>query len=296
MSKECKIIGSISAQMSKFTTITPDNKVLIGIEGHSIFKYCLVTKRKFRLAGSIYGKGYIDGNKNESKFNTPKGLVLSKDGSVLYVSDSKNHRIRKISLKTYITSTITIICDYPNILKLSVCGDILYVSGNNIIQEIDLLTHQTKTIVVCDNNINAMEINPNGKDILFGTPVKWCKIDIDPEKLNTFMICKQFPKIVYNYTISSNFQYMFLTTNNDKYITVLNIEDYSDFYRINLDFEPKQITVSLDNNLLYIVQTESSDIIIVDISNIVKDFKILFQSLIYKYSHLSREAIKRLLI
>jgi DNA-binding beta-propeller fold protein YncE len=294
--KGCKIINTISAQMSKFTIVSPNNKVLIGIEGHSIFKYCLITKRKCRLVGSVYGKGCIDGHKHESKFNTPKGLVLSKDGSALYVSDSNNHRIRKVCLKTYITTTISNLCDFPSVLKMSVDGNLLYVVDMNTIQEINLLSQQSRKLVVCgDNPIISMEICPNGKDILFGTPTKMCKINISQEKDHIINICRQFSNfIIHNYTISLNFQFVFITTNNDRYITVLNIADYSVFHRIHLDFEPHQIT--LDNNSLYIVQNENSDIIIIDIPNIIKDFKMSIQSAIHNYSYLSRGVIKRLSI
>jgi len=42
------------------------------------------------------GSGYVDGNKTISRFNSPYGVVVDRYDNV-YVADSDNHRIRKIS-------------------------------------------------------------------------------------------------------------------------------------------------------------------------------------------------------
>ena len=46
------------------------------------------------ITGSI--DGFKDGNKNESLFSAPHGITISQDGT-LYIADTFNHRIRKIS-------------------------------------------------------------------------------------------------------------------------------------------------------------------------------------------------------
>ncbi len=51
-----------------------------------------------RLAGN--GEpGFRDGSPDEARFHAPSGMVLNADGSILYIADSLNHRIRAIALK-----------------------------------------------------------------------------------------------------------------------------------------------------------------------------------------------------
>lgn len=47
------------------------------------------------IAGSTQA-GYVDGNQVEAKFNNIRGLCFSSDGNELFISDSGNHRIRKL--------------------------------------------------------------------------------------------------------------------------------------------------------------------------------------------------------
>lgn len=44
--------------------------------------------------------GFIDGAAGVARFNTPTGLGISPDGSLLYVADTGNNRVRKINLLT----------------------------------------------------------------------------------------------------------------------------------------------------------------------------------------------------
>lgn len=48
------------------------------------------------FAGAAGESGYVDGSPENSRFNEPVGIVRRGDG-VLFVSDSKNHRVREIS-------------------------------------------------------------------------------------------------------------------------------------------------------------------------------------------------------
>jgi len=53
------------------------------------------------------GNGFINGKKEESKFSYPRGIVISKDGSSLYVSDSVNNIIRKIIINAVDSTAVT---------------------------------------------------------------------------------------------------------------------------------------------------------------------------------------------
>lgn len=44
--------------------------------------------------------GFLDGNLSSAQFNGPQGMAFDKETNVLYIADSKNHRIRKADLNT----------------------------------------------------------------------------------------------------------------------------------------------------------------------------------------------------
>ncbi|MBI3652405.1 MAG: SMP-30/gluconolactonase/LRE family protein [Acidobacteria bacterium] len=50
--------------------------------------------------------GFIDGDAAVARFNIPTGLALSPDGSLLYVTDTANNRIRRINLLTHRVDTL----------------------------------------------------------------------------------------------------------------------------------------------------------------------------------------------
>lgn len=63
------------------TTVSPDRAVVntaVGIPGTA---------------------GFRDGGPDQALFNTPTGVAVSSDGSVLYVADHKNHVIRKLAIQ-----------------------------------------------------------------------------------------------------------------------------------------------------------------------------------------------------
>ena len=48
------------------------------------------------LAGS--GSGFADGDAAVAQFSTPSGLALSANGTLLYIADTGNNRIRGLNL------------------------------------------------------------------------------------------------------------------------------------------------------------------------------------------------------
>jgi len=50
------------------------------------------------VAGSHEDWGFVDGPADKAKFNYPRGIAVEGAGNI-YVSDYKNHRIRKISMQ-----------------------------------------------------------------------------------------------------------------------------------------------------------------------------------------------------
>ena len=72
---------------------------------HCIFRYDLSTDECTLFAGLEGQKGYLDGPKEEAKFNQPCQMCIDSEGN-LYVADRENHCIRKITLKTGYVSTV----------------------------------------------------------------------------------------------------------------------------------------------------------------------------------------------
>jgi sugar lactone lactonase YvrE len=56
------------------------------------------------IAGTKYVAGNVDGVGRDALFDTPSDVVLSNDGSKLYVADIRNHRIRVVNLATNLVS------------------------------------------------------------------------------------------------------------------------------------------------------------------------------------------------
>lgn len=52
------------------------------------------------------GNGYVEGSKDTAKFSVPVDVVLSPDEQYLYLTDSGNHRIRRVEVATGATSLI----------------------------------------------------------------------------------------------------------------------------------------------------------------------------------------------
>lgn len=74
---------------------------------HCIYKYNLRDKSFVLFAGRQNEKGYMDGEANEAKFNQPCQICCDQDGN-LYIADSANHIIRKITRDGVVSTVIGI--------------------------------------------------------------------------------------------------------------------------------------------------------------------------------------------
>ncbi len=128
---------------------------------HTIRKIVIATGTVTTLAGSST-TGKTDNNGTSATFYTPDGLTC--DGTNLYVTDSTNHNIRKITISTTAVTTIagsTISGAAPGSTDgigtaatfnspggITTDGTSLYVadSKNNIIRKVDIITGAVTTV------------------------------------------------------------------------------------------------------------------------------------------------------
>jgi DNA-binding beta-propeller fold protein YncE len=141
--------------------ISPDNKYLyISDSGNNrIRRITIASGETVLIAGG--SAGFTDGAGGEAKFNKPYGLSLDKYGENLYVADTNNHAIRKISLASNMVSTLVgtgsagyndaigrrAVFSYPEYLRVDTAGNI-YVTeaGSHRVRLIEKDTLITKLV------------------------------------------------------------------------------------------------------------------------------------------------------
>jgi DNA-binding beta-propeller fold protein YncE len=302
--KACKIIDLIGIQYPSSIIGTPCGKFLIGVEGHSIFKYKLETEQKFQIAGGIYQPGYQDGTRDESRFNNPSNLTLSKDLKTLFISDTCNSVIRAICVVTGLTTTFAgqvgkcihvdgpkekACFQFPRSLQLSPNGNTLIVSDIYKLKTICIATGQVNTIHTFENEINDFILSPGSNCIYICHDnqfskynLETCKSEIVLEGFDIFVGCD----------ISKDGQFLFISNYSDKYIKVVNLVTNQVIDTINTLFEPFELKISTNGKQLYINVYDNDKIQVLDISNYCTNFKTFSQSQLYKYSFLSRQVVK----
>jgi DNA-binding beta-propeller fold protein YncE len=304
--KECKIIDTIDIRKSKITIQTPCGKFLIGIEYNSIYKYCLETKQKFRIAG-VDQPGYQDGTRDESRFNNPKGLTLSKDLKTLFVSGSYNCVIRAICVDTGVTTTFTgqvdvqqfvdgpkekACFDRPQTLKLSPDGNTLYVGDDSKLRTICITTGQVDTIDTFEYQLWDFALSPDGKHIIICYLNQVLKYNFETSKSKVIlqdlgcMGCD----------LSKDGQILFISNVTDQTIKVVNLVTNEVMNTITTTFRPAKLTISTNGKQLFVCCYLNRKIKVLDISEYCTNFKTLTQLQFSKHSFLPRLVVKRISI
>lgn len=87
--------------------VSPDSTTIYVADtsAHAIRKVVIATGATTTLAGSTTS-GYADGTGNAARFDKPYDVTVSPDGSLLYVTDLLNHRIRKLVIATGAVTTL----------------------------------------------------------------------------------------------------------------------------------------------------------------------------------------------
>ncbi len=89
-----------------------DNKIMYVSDSHRIRKMTIAQSDLINeiwyvttIAGFSASGGIVNGVGNTVRFNTPAGLALNKDGSILYIADTENKCIRSLNTTTSAVST-----------------------------------------------------------------------------------------------------------------------------------------------------------------------------------------------
>jgi DNA-binding beta-propeller fold protein YncE len=307
-SKEFKIINTIDICRPRGIIQTPCGKFLIGIEGNSIFRYCLETKQKFRIAGLVKQWGHQDGTWNESRFNLPQGLSLSKDLKTLFVTDFGNRVIRAICVGTGVTTTISgqfglkrhvdgpngVACfKKPRSLKLSPDGNTLMVSDHKKLRTVCITTGQVDTITTFKNDIHEFTFSPDGKRVIISFQTRVLKYNLETTQKSEIVLEGQgFLK----FDISKDGQVLFISNYLKRGIQLVNLVTNQVIDTITLPFEPQKMTISTNAKQLYVLYYYENKIQVFDISKYCTNFKTFTQSQFSKHSFLSRAVVKRLKI
>ena len=114
---------------------------------HKIRKIDVATRAVTTLAGTG-STGCKDGVGSKATFNCPMCIVLSRDGTSLFVADRDNHKIRKVDVASGAVSTFSVAFSDPKAfhqpkgIQLSSDGCALFVAdgGSNAIKKVDAFT------------------------------------------------------------------------------------------------------------------------------------------------------------
>jgi DNA-binding beta-propeller fold protein YncE len=306
LSTKCEILDTIDINRTRSIIQTPCGKFLIGVEGHSIFRYCLKTKQKIRIAGSIDQSGFKDGTRDKSRFNYPQDLILSKYLKTLFVSDTCNNVIRAICIVTGVTTTfagqVGKSCNVdgpkenacfrsPRALKLSPDGNTLFVADSYKLRTICITTGQVNTICTKYKFIQDFTFSPDSKHVINCHSNQVFKFHLETCKSEFILKDQGF----IGCDISKD-GILFISNYLDKCIQVVDIVTNKVIDTIETPFKPRNIIITTNDKQLYVSCYNVNKIQVLDISKFCTNFKTFLQSQLAKHSFLSQAVVKRMLI
>jgi len=130
------------------------------------------------LAGQSKTKGAADGTASDARFSSPQGLVIDKDNNTLYVADTGNHTIRKITSLGKVSTLAGKAgsagsTDHPNDptqarfnapQAIVLHNNSLYIAdtGNDALRKIDLSSGQVSTLSPTPKRPQGLAIDAQG--------------------------------------------------------------------------------------------------------------------------------------
>jgi hypothetical protein len=298
---ECKIIDTINIQNPRCVILTHCGKFLIGSEGFSIFKYCLTTKRKFWIVGSITQSGHRDGTRDKSIFKCPMSLILSKDCKTLFIVDYGINVIRAICVQSGITTTfagqvnlnmnfeVAYFVSISEMIKLSPDGNTLIVGDSHNLKTICVATGQVNTIGTFEILIKYFDFSPDGKHMFISNYKQVLKYNFKTQ--NSDMIFEESGSHGFNELfIVTNDNFLFVRSDYSNNINIFNITTLEKCGIITNCLRSSYLTIN--NTKLFSCNFVCNIIQVFDISKYCTNSRSFTQLQLFKHSFLPRQVIK----
>lgn len=133
--------------------LTARNLFIADSESSSIRSVRLADSRTSTLTGSdCYKYGDRDGVFGAAELQHPRAVVADDSGTVLWVADSYNDKLRMLDLRTQVVSTLNLGFNFSEPSGLSRVGDKLFVADTNAhhVVEVDLRSGRVEPVAVVD--------------------------------------------------------------------------------------------------------------------------------------------------
>ncbi|NJO82104.1 MAG: hypothetical protein HC828_04405 [Blastochloris sp.] len=130
---------------------------------HTIRQIDLTTQAVTTLAGGPEEAGSVDGVRTDARFDAPKGIAITHDGTMALIADTNNHLIRQLDVATGTVTTLAgtsgesgyvdgvgadVRFNNPGSIAMTADGDLALVAdtSHSLIRQIDVATGQVTTL------------------------------------------------------------------------------------------------------------------------------------------------------
>ncbi len=169
--------------------IIGDYAYVADMDNQTVRKVNIFTGELSTVAGEAPNPGTADAPGDQSRFNTPGGIVI--DGDTLYVADTFNHTIRKIDTPTGEVTTLAgspgvfgtsdstespALFNSPTDVIIDATGENLYIidTDNHVIRRMDLSTGEVRTFAGYPDSSGSQD--GTGREARFHSPKRGVRL------------------------------------------------------------------------------------------------------------------------